>query len=54
MGLSIFDGGKANCVEDAVWHWRFSFGSHWGYHIAGAINVLTDGILLTREGLPHD
>ena len=41
VGLSTFDGGKPNCVEDAVWHWRFSFGSHWGHHLAGAICALT-------------
>ncbi len=41
MGLSAFDSGKPNCVESAVWHWRFGFGSHWGYHVAGAIRALT-------------
>ena len=41
MGLSIFDSQKPNCVKNAVWHWRFSFGSHWGYHVAGAIRALT-------------
>jgi hypothetical protein len=40
-GLSIFDSGKPNCIEDAVWNWRFLFGSHWGHHAAGAIWVLT-------------
>ena len=41
MGLSALDTGKPNCVESAVWHWRFGFGSHWGYHVAGAIRALT-------------
>ena len=41
MGLLSFDIGKPNCVESAVWHWRFGFGSHWGYHVAGAIRALT-------------
>jgi hypothetical protein len=41
MGLSTFDSGKPNCIKDAVWHWRFSFGSHWGHHVAGAIWALT-------------
>ena len=40
-GLSTFDSGKPNCIKDAVSHWRFSFGSHWGYHVAGAIRALT-------------
>jgi hypothetical protein len=40
-GLSTFDSGNPNCMKDAVWHWRFSFGSHWGYHVAGAIRALT-------------
>jgi hypothetical protein len=40
-GLSMFDSGKPNCVKDAVWHWRFSFGSHWGHHVAGAIRAFT-------------
>jgi len=40
-GLSIFDSGKPNCIEDAVWNWRFLFGSHWGHHTAGAIWALT-------------
>jgi hypothetical protein len=41
MGLLAFDSGKPKCIKDAVWHWRFSFGSHWGYHVAGAIRALT-------------
>jgi hypothetical protein len=41
VGLLTFDSGQLNCVKDAVWHWRFSFGSHWGYHLAGAIRALT-------------
>ena len=40
-GLSTFDSGKPNCIKDAVWHWRFSFGSHWGHHVADAIRALT-------------
>jgi hypothetical protein len=40
-GLLTFDSGQPNCIEDAVWHWRFSFGSHWGYHVADAIRALT-------------
>lgn len=40
-GLSALDSGKPNSVESAVWHWRFGFGSHWGYHVAGAIRALT-------------
>ncbi len=41
MGLSTFDSGKPNCIEHAVWHWRFSFGSHWGHPAADAIRALT-------------
>lgn len=41
MGLLTFDSGKPKCIKGAVWHWRFSFGSHWGYHVAGAIRALT-------------
>jgi hypothetical protein len=41
MGLLTFDSGQPNCINDAVWHWRFSFGSHWGYHVAGVIRAIT-------------
>lgn len=41
IGLLALDAGKPNCVESAVWHWRFGFESHWGHHVAGAITALT-------------
>jgi hypothetical protein len=57
MGLSTFDSGKPNCVADAVWHWRFSFGSHWGRHLAGAICALTavhaPGFLTNNSARPY-
>jgi uncharacterized protein DUF5063 len=40
-GLTTFDSGTPNSIEDAVWHWRFSFGSHWGHHVADAIRAFT-------------
>lgn len=40
-GLLTFDSGAPNCVDEAVWHWRFSFESHWHHHVAGAIRALT-------------
>ena len=27
-------------VEEAVWDWRFSFYSHWGYHVLSGLNAL--------------
>jgi hypothetical protein len=41
VGLLTFDSGKPNCVQSAVWHWRFSFGFHWGHHLADAIRAFT-------------
>ena len=36
-GLSLWDHGYE---VEAVWHWRFHFGFHWGRHAADAIRVL--------------
>jgi hypothetical protein len=41
VGLAEMDKCTAGCIEDAVWHWRFSFETHWAYHAAGAIAALT-------------
>ncbi len=27
---------QRECYEDAIWHWRFSYYSHWGRHLARA------------------
>ena len=40
-GLTEIDSGKATSISDAVWHWRFSFETHWAQHAAGAIVALT-------------
>lgn len=39
--LTEIDSGKATSITDAVWHWRFSFETHWAQHAAGAIVALT-------------
>lgn len=36
-GLAHWDAGEA---DDAVWAWRFSFGSHWGEHASAALRAL--------------
>jgi hypothetical protein len=40
-GLSEIDSGRATSISDAVWHWRFSFETHWAQHSTGAIVALT-------------
>jgi len=40
-GLTEIDSEKATLISDAVWHWRFSFETHWAHHAAGAIAALT-------------
>jgi Domain of unknown function (DUF5063) len=40
-GLAAIDSGKTTSISDAVWHWRFSFETHWAQHAAGAIVALT-------------
>jgi len=40
-GLTEIDSGKATSISDAVWHWRFSFETHWAQHASGAIVALT-------------
>ena len=36
-GLALFDRGA---TSSAIWHWRFTFESHWGRHAVEAIRVL--------------
>ena len=37
-GFDILDAGFSEA--EAVWHWRFHFWSHWGYHIAEVQRVI--------------
>jgi hypothetical protein len=39
-GLLEIEKGTSSSVENAGWHWRFRFESHWGAHAAGAITAL--------------
>jgi hypothetical protein len=39
-GVAEMDGGRATAINDATWHWRFSFETHWGHHATGAIAAL--------------
>lgn len=40
VGLLAIDNGRRETNADVVWHWRFSFESHWARHAAGAIIAL--------------
>jgi hypothetical protein len=35
---------ELNEQVEAVWHWRFSFETHWGSHAVGAIRALHSAI----------
>ena len=39
VGLLEFDKSEAS-LDEAIWHWRFSFQTHWGKHAIGAIAAL--------------
>ena len=39
-GLLEIDRGKETSTMEAVWHWRFSFETHWAHHVAGASAAL--------------
>lgn len=41
-GLLVFHGSESAApnVNEAAWHWRFSFTSHWGYHMVDALRAL--------------
>jgi Domain of unknown function (DUF5063) len=39
-GLLEMDSGTPGSRNDAVWHWRFSFESHWAHHASDAIRAL--------------
>ena len=41
VGLQAMDGNALGGGTEAVWHWRFSFESHWVQHAAGAIAALS-------------
>lgn len=40
-GLRAFDAGA---TDEAVWHWRFTFWSHWGRHATGAMGALREWV----------
>ena len=40
VGLLEMDDSADAKSPNAVWHWRFSFDSHWAHHAAGAIGAL--------------
>jgi Domain of unknown function (DUF5063) len=39
-GLIALDKGTDHEATEAIWHWRFSFGNHWGRHLVGALRAL--------------
>jgi hypothetical protein len=39
-GLIAFDKGTEHDAAEAAWHWRFSFGNHWGRHLVSALRAL--------------
>jgi hypothetical protein len=39
-GLFLIDKGGPNDRNSAIWHWRFSFESHWGRHAVESITAL--------------
>jgi len=39
-GIAEIDAGRATSPNEAVWHWRSSFETHWGRHAAGAVVAL--------------
>jgi len=39
-GLIAFDKGLEHDTVEAAWHWRFSFGNHWGRHLVSALRAL--------------
>lgn len=39
-GLLILEGGSDEDKIDALWHWRFSFQAHWGYHLVDALRAI--------------
>lgn len=36
-GVQLF---KDNEVNEALWHWKFGFDSHWGFHTVDALRAL--------------
>ena len=38
-GLVLLEGPKGSPSE-AIWNWRFQFGSHWGQHAVDALRVI--------------
>ena len=39
-GLIALDKGLERDAAEAAWHWRFSFGNHWGRHLVSALRAL--------------
>ncbi|MBN8732574.1 MAG: DUF5063 domain-containing protein [Acidobacteria bacterium] len=39
-GVEAIGGGTPDLIPDVVWHWRFSFETHWGHHAVSAIGAL--------------
>lgn len=39
-GLIAFNTGSDADAAEAVWHWKFSFGNHWGRHLVGALRAV--------------
>lgn len=40
-GLLWIDRGQPQSINDAVWHWRITFETHWANHASGAACALT-------------
>ena len=39
-GFLIIEQENGNTIGDVIWEWKFSFGTHWGVHLTGALRVL--------------
>ncbi len=38
--FNLYNSDEVSDVREAIWHWRFSFASHWGHHATGALRAV--------------
>lgn len=39
-GLLMYERGAEEDKIDAVWHWKFHFEAHWGFHLVDALRAM--------------
>jgi hypothetical protein len=39
-GLLMYELGTQDDITEAVWHWRFHFEVHWGFHLVDALRAI--------------